>query len=603
MSHLCVEGMSSYHGARSRVTSSVSRSIHLDSTVRQRAKPRGSRRACRAAGTSVPWDPGSVPVLLRCFGSIASTDRRSERTRGRTPFSFALDCVTVECTVISPLAFVKGVLAVHLASSFPTIMGDVQPDAMGDAVESAVAANGVPPTDTTPTTREATDELAPVGAPPQDEDGAATTAVPVAAAPSVEEEAAAASAEPDADDDGPEDTATAVTIPAAVGRFRVDSATSLWRAAEYGDLGRIKMLLDAGHDVNALCDDPGWHHKSPLSAAVDGNEPLAVRLLLRRGANPDLQDGDGDRYPLHWAAAFGDYSECAELLVQVGASLDALDAHGRTPLQFARSFDTTLSRLGASLLGRPAGRPAVSRVLELAAAATTPRAAWSAAHASKRMSGTFWKAAAAGDLKALRRCIDVHQQPIDMPRPAQTTRMSALALAVHHGQPKAVKLLLERRADANLAEPDGGLTPLHLCARAADRPHIGRLLLGSGADPDAVNRDGESAVVYARRLGRTQLASLLEASAGRQHAAAALEALLSADDPTRRRWLPLPSRAAALSAAIDSARRAGVGEEAIERAQTALRELSGAAPPAAEDGGGAATRCRRPTTLAKKARR
>ena len=62
---------------------------------------------------------------------------------------------------------------------------------------------------------------------------------------------------------------------------------------------------------------------APLSAAVEGNEPLAVRLLLRKGANPNLQDGDGDRYPLHWASAFGDYDECAELLVQAGASSGA----------------------------------------------------------------------------------------------------------------------------------------------------------------------------------------------------------------------------------------------------------------------------------------
>ena len=96
------------------------------------------------------------------------------------------------------------------------------------------------------------------------------------------------------------------------GKPRLDSATSLWRAAEHGDIGRLKMLLDAGHDVNAMCEDPGWRHKTPLSAAVDGNEPLAVRLLLRRGANPDLRDGDGDRYPLHWASSFGDHDECAE---------------------------------------------------------------------------------------------------------------------------------------------------------------------------------------------------------------------------------------------------------------------------------------------------
>jgi hypothetical protein len=87
------------------------------------------------------------------------------------------------------------------------------------------------------------------------------------------------------------------------------SSTSLWRAAEHGDVGRLRMLLDAKCDVNAQCPDPGWRQKSALSAAVDGNEPAAVRFLLQRGADPNRRDGDRDRYPLHWAAAFGDHHQ------------------------------------------------------------------------------------------------------------------------------------------------------------------------------------------------------------------------------------------------------------------------------------------------------
>jgi len=162
------------------------------------------------------------------------------------------------------------------------------------------------------------------------------------------------------------------------GRSRIDSATSLWRAAEYGDLGRLKMLLEAGHDINAMCDDPGWRHKTPLAAAVDGNEPLAVRLLLRRGANPNIRDGDGDRYPLHWASTFGDHDECAQLLVQAGASLDAHDANGHTPLEFARRPITGALGVTRYLSG---GRPNVEAVLVAAAAreaAEGPPTAWSA---------------------------------------------------------------------------------------------------------------------------------------------------------------------------------------------------------------------------------
>ena len=96
-----------------------------------------------------------------------------------------------------------------------------------------------------------------------------------------------------------------LTASSASAQLKANS-TSLWRAAEHGDVGRLRMLLDAGCDIDAPCPDAGWRGKSALAAAVDGGEPAAVRFLLQRGSDPNRPDGDGDRYPLHWASAFGD---------------------------------------------------------------------------------------------------------------------------------------------------------------------------------------------------------------------------------------------------------------------------------------------------------
>ena len=297
-----------------------------------------------------------------------------------------------------------------------------------------------------------------------------------------EHERAMATAVPTTTDADPRppttDADTVVTVaPTRPGRFRIDSPTSLWRAAEYGDVGRLKTLLAAGHDVNELSDDRGSRGKSVLSAAVDGNAPLAVRLLLRRGANPNLRDGDGDRYPLHWASAFGDHAECAELLVQAGAVLDARDAKGHTPLEFALGSATgrvhSFARFGSSLLGRPAGRPLVVKVLtDAAVVAVERRPAWSPAHAKAALSSAFWKAAAAGDMAVLQRCLD-GGQPVDQPRPEPVNRMSALMIATYHSRLDAVQLLLERHANPNAAEAtSAGFTALHLCAHEADRDAV-----------------------------------------------------------------------------------------------------------------------------------
>lgn len=42
-----------------------------------------------------------------------------------------------------------------------------------------------------------------------------------------------------------------------------------------------------------------------------------MKLLLAQGANPDVQDGDGDAYPVHWVMS----PEVASVLVEAGANL------------------------------------------------------------------------------------------------------------------------------------------------------------------------------------------------------------------------------------------------------------------------------------------
>jgi len=366
--------------------------------------------------------------------------------------------------------------------------------------------------------------------------------------------------------------ATRAFNPFPDGRSRIDSATSLWRAAEHGDLGRLKMLLEAGHDVNAMCDDPGWRHKTPLSAAVDGNEPLAVRLLLRRGANPDLQDGDGDRYPLHWASAFGDHDECAELLLQAGASLEARDANGLTPLEFARR-PTLNSALGV-IRNATSGRPNVEAALIAAGerdATEGARPAWSAEHATRVLKHDYWKAAADGNLKVLERCLTRHRQPVDQPRPASKSRMSALAIAAYNGQLKAMARLIQAGACVDLAEGEGGFTPLHFCVHDADRDDAIELLLEARANPLRAKNDGMTPLDVAKKSKRTASAALLARAVECMRAAETLEGVLKGAAEGHG-WL---SRVTSdkLAAAIDVAANAEADASLLIRANETLQSL------------------------------
>ena len=72
-----------------------------------------------------------------------------------------------------------------------------------------------------------------------------------------------------------------------------------------------------------------------LHAAL--NHPQQLRAMLGHGHAHLLankRDSDGDRYPLHWAAARGRV-RCVEMLLEVGAVTQVTDAQGRTPAELA----------------------------------------------------------------------------------------------------------------------------------------------------------------------------------------------------------------------------------------------------------------------------
>jgi beta-lactamase regulating signal transducer with metallopeptidase domain len=93
---------------------------------------------------------------------------------------------------------------------------------------------------------------------------------------------------------------------------------ALIRSAAAGDLSEIDELLRAGANVN--CTVEIGEFGSPLTAAAYKGRPDAVRLLLDRGADPNLV---GNSTPLINAAAAG-HVEIVSLLLDRGANIDQI---------------------------------------------------------------------------------------------------------------------------------------------------------------------------------------------------------------------------------------------------------------------------------------
>ena len=73
-----------------------------------------------------------------------------------------------------------------------------------------------------------------------------------------------------------------------------------------------------------------------------------MQLLLEAGADACVSRGEDPITPLHYAA-YGGYDDIVGALIAAGASVDAMDADGSTPLQFALA-DSGHARVAHRLL-------------------------------------------------------------------------------------------------------------------------------------------------------------------------------------------------------------------------------------------------------------
>jgi len=274
-------------------------------------------------------------------------------------------------------------------------------------------------------------------------------------------------------------------------------ATATSAMGQQNDHGLLIHMLERGADPFGA-DERG---RTPVHLAVTHARVDLLHALLQRGCNPGARDRDG-RTPLFAALEHGTQTlPLVQALIAHGANPEASDSNGETPL------------------GRSLGHPDVERWLDWRdwerpnrplRAEDLPVAAAAGALASVQRLLELGFAVDTRDVQGasalLRACGGGHREVaiclLDAdadPSLAASSGVTPLAAAVAARREALVTLLLQHKVEPDQRLPNQA-TAL-MVAAAMGHPDIAMQLLDAGADVNAVDAGGRSALHAAAQFG------------------------------------------------------------------------------------------------------
>jgi len=268
--------------------------------------------------------------------------------------------------------------------------------------------------------------------------------------------------------------------------------TALMYAAAFGNVETVKILIDAGADVNA-------HNSLGATALLWGGDDMEkVRLLVEHGADVNARSKIG-RTALHRAATCEGCSGIVRYLLSKGADPNAADNPGFASLTLAALAGDTESV--KALLAAGADGKRIDRfgsvLVDTMENCTIPATRAVIEKGADPNGGVV----NAGTVKF---------------GPIQLVGLTPLMIASPYCGADAAQTLLGAGAKVNAVDVRGMTALMLAVSSEASNPERVRALLKAGADVNAKSKIGETALDWALKFGDPEIIAILRGAGAKE---------------------------------------------------------------------------------------
>jgi Raf kinase inhibitor-like YbhB/YbcL family protein len=313
---------------------------------------------------------------------------------------------------------------------------------------------------------------------------------------------------------------------ASVDEMDATGMTPLMVAASQGETAIARLLIGAKADVNAASQDGS----TALMRAASANRLDVMKLLMASGASVNAKTSGG-MTPL-MVAAFGGYAGAVKTLLAGKADVGARDNQQRTALMAgsASGDASTVEALiagGADIAAVDAGGG--TAITYAASQGHSAAVAALQKHGARPTALELTMAAQACQPDMVRAMLGA-----GLPANGLEGRLPPLVTAAAENCVEVVTLLLDRGANINATDHDGWTALIK--ATEAGYIDLVELLVKRGADIEIADSTGRKAWTYAALAGRNDIADIFKRVRASDHSLHVASPALIADQPIPKQF-------------------------------------------------------------------